>query len=313
MILISYLAAIVQHKGIKFQWCPVIQGVEGNGKTLLTRCVAFAIGHRYTHFPKAAELDSKFNDWLYAKLFIGVEDIYVPDGRLQIMEAMKPMVTSERQEIEPKGGTKVTRDICANFLINTNHKDGLRKTNNDRRFAPFYTAQQSVYDLKRDGMDGNFFPRIYSWLENGGYANMAYFLSTFQIPDEYNPATLCRRAPRTTSTDNAIEEGRGSIEQEIMECTIQNTPGFKNGWISSMAVDKLLNHLNAAHKIPLKRRRQLLQNLGYDHHPNLRDGRVNNIVMPDGGKPRLYIKTGHRDATIDGAVNIERAYEDAQR
>ena len=35
--LLSYMAACVQMKGIKFQWAPLIQGVEGNGKSLFTR------------------------------------------------------------------------------------------------------------------------------------------------------------------------------------------------------------------------------------------------------------------------------------
>ena len=118
----------------------MIQGVEGNGKTLLTRCVAYAIGDRYTHFPKAAELSSKFNDWLYGKVFIGVEDIYVSDGQKEIMEAMKPMITAERQEIEPKGGVKVTRNICANFLINTNHKDGLKNIERSTLCTILYRA-----------------------------------------------------------------------------------------------------------------------------------------------------------------------------
>lgn len=313
LILISYLAAIIQHKGIKFQWCPVIQGVQGNGKTLLTRCVAFAVGNRYSHFPKAAEIDSKFNDWLYAKIFIGIEDIYVPDGRLQVMEAMKPMVTSERQEIEPKGGAKVTRDICANFLINTNHKDGLRKTQDDRRFAPFYTAQQSVADLKRDGMIGDFFPNIYRWLENGGYSNVNEFFHTFEIPNEYNPATVCRRAPHTTSTDQAVSNGMGNIEQEILECIFQGYPGFKNGWVSSMALDKLLNQLNANRRIPINKRRDLMSTLGYNWHPNLKDGRVNRAVSPDNGKPRLYIVDGHMGRDIPTATGIAQAYEDAQK
>jgi hypothetical protein len=79
IILLSYMAACVQHIGCKFQWTPLIQGTEGNGKTLLTRCVAYAVGEKYTHFPPANEIAEKFNDWLFGKLFIGIEDIYVPD------------------------------------------------------------------------------------------------------------------------------------------------------------------------------------------------------------------------------------------
>ena len=312
-ILLSYLAAIVQHKGIKFQWCPLIQGVEGNGKTLLTRCVAFAIGNRYTHFPKAAELASKFNDWLYGKIFIAVEDIFVSDGKLEIMEAMKPMITSERQEIEPKGGVKVTRDICANFIINTNHKDGLRKTSTDRRFAPFYTAQQNVADLKRDGMWGDYFPNLYRWLDKGGYAIVSELLHTYEIPIEYNPALECRRAPMTKSTTSAIRHGLGGIEQEVLEVIDQGMPGFKNGWVSSMALDRLLDKLQATRRVPQNRRKDLLLSLGYEYHPGLKEGRVNNPVMPDNGKPRLYLQINHPKATLVTAGEIAKEYEKDQK
>jgi hypothetical protein len=313
-IILSYLAALIQHKGVKFQWAPLIQGVEGNGKTFFTRCIAYAIGDRYSHFPKAAEIASKFNDWLYAKIFIGVEDIYVHDSKYEVMETLKPMLTSERQEIEPKGGAKLTRDICANFLINTNHKDGLRKTQNDRRFAPFYTAQQSVADLKRDRMLGEYFPELYNWaIRTQGFAIIADYLENYAIPYSLNPATGCKRAPITSSTEAAIEHGMGGIELEIQEAMEQGVPGFKNGWVSSMALDKLLIRLHAGRRIPINKRRELMQSLGYDIHPNLKEGRTTGIVQPDGGKPRLYIKMDHKDNNLMGASEIAKAYSEAQK
>lgn len=41
--------------------------------------------------------------------------------------------------------------------------------------------------------------------------------------------------------------------------------------------------------VPRNKRRELLRSLGYDWHPALEgtNGRVNNVVMPDNGKPRL--------------------------
>lgn len=312
VILLAYMAALIQHKGVKFQWTPVIQGVEGNGKTLLTRCVAFAISTRYSHFPKAAEIASRFNDWLYRQIFIAIEDIYVPDSRLEVVEALKPMITNERLEVEAKGGVKKTRDICANFLINTNHKDGLRIKDNARRFAPFYTAQQSVSDLRRDGMLGDYFPNLYRWLGKDGYAIVCEFLHTYEIPDEYNPA-LGHRAPRTSSTVEAVNQGLGNVEQEILESVSQGLPGFKGGWISSTALDRLLEKLNATRRIPQNRRRDLMRDLGYEWHPKLSDGRTNRIVLPDGNKPRLYIKTDHADRNLESVALITEAYEKAQK
>jgi len=319
-ILLAYMAACVQYKGVKFQWAPFLQGAEGNGKTLFTRCVAYAVGDRYSHFPKAQEIASKFNDWMFGTIFIGVEDIYVPDSKADVWEALKPMITSDRLEIEGKGGKKVTLGVCCNFLINSNHKDGLRKTRNDRRIAPFFTAQQTDADLARDGMTGTYFVDLYDWLKGTGrfagaapgYAHVAEFLQTYAIPDELNPAKDCHRAPVTSSTEAAIAAGLGSIEQEIIEAIEQGVPGFANGWVSSIALDRLLEKLNRSRAVPPNKRRDLLVSLGYDWHPGLVQGRVNNIIAPDNGKPRLFIRQGHIAAQLVGPANIARAYTEAQ-
>lgn len=313
LILICYLAAIVQYPGVKFQWCPLIQGVEGNGKTILSQCVAYAVGDRYSHYPKSAEMSGKFNDWLYGKIFIGVEDVFVPASKLEFMEAIKPMITNSRQEIEPKGGKKITRDICANFLLNTNHKDGLRKTRNDRRFAPFYTAQQCEADLIKDGLTRQYFYSLVKWLKEGGFAIVAEFLNTYRIDDEFNPAVYCTRAPRTSSTEAAIVQSRGMIEQEILESVEAGISGFKGGWISSLALALLLDRLKASNRVPHNKRRELLKTIGYIPHPGLTDGRVNNLVMPDNGKPRLYIDERHAARELVGPGIIAKAYTDAQK
>lgn len=312
MIVLAYMAACVQHKGFKFQYCLFIQGVEGNGKTFLSHCIARAIGNRYTHYPKANEITNKFNDWLYAKLFIAIEDIYTPEMRLEIPEILKPMVTSNRLEIEPKGGNKVTRDVCANFIINSNHKDGLRKTRNDRRFAHFYTPQEYARDLIRDGMTEEYFRKLYAWANAGGFAAITHFLYTMTIPDEFNPAGGCQRAPRTTSTESAIDHGRGAVEQEINEAIETGVPGFRKGWVSSIALEGLLNKLGASRRIPINKRRDLMRSLEYDYHPGLKDGRTNNTVMPDGGKPRLYVCPRHPSLALTTAAEIAKAYENDQ-
>jgi hypothetical protein len=311
-ILLSYMAAVIQYPGVKFSWAPLLQGVEGNGKTLFTMCLAYGVGFRYSHFPKAAEIASKFNDWLYCRLFIGIEDIFVSVNKQEIYEALKPMITGVRQEIEPKNGTKITREVCANFLLNTNHKDGLKKTLNDRRFAPFYTAQQTKDDLRRDGLTGLYFSKLYRWLEAEGYPIVNHFLTHYKIDPELNPAELCRVAPETSATQEAIAYSLGSIEQEIIEAIEQGIPGFKGGWASSMAVDRLLEKMRAAKYVPQNKRRDLMRNIGYDLHPHLDKGRVNNIVAPDNGKPRLYLTPDHPARTLTKAAEIAKAYSDAQ-
>lgn len=312
-ILLSYMAACVQHKGYKIQWAPLIQGVEGNGKTLFTRCVAYAIGERYTHMPPASEIGEKYNSWLFGSMFIGVEDIYVPEQKREVIEILKPMITNKRLAKRAMQSDQVMHDVCANFIFNSNYKDAVRKTQNDRRFCIFYTAQQEELHLHRDGLGGDYFPKIYGWLQAGGYAAVAGYLNRYEIADEFNPTTHCQRAPKTTSTDEAVSMSLGSVEQEIMEAVDEGRVGFQGGWISAHWVDVLLKELRKDKQVPQNRRRQLLNSLGYDWHPGLKDGRANNpIAMDEGKKSRLYIKLGHIHSNLTGGSEIARYYAAAQ-
>jgi hypothetical protein len=314
-IVLSYMAALIQYKGIKFRWCLLIQGVEGNGKSLLSECIAYAIGRRYSHFPKPAEIAAKFNSWMFGNIFIGVDDLKVPsDQMVEVIEALKPMITREYLEIEPKGKDKTSKGVCCNFIINTNHKDGLRKTSNDRRIAPFFTPQQEKSHLLRDGLTSEYFSILTNWLINeNGYAIVAEYLYTYAIPEEFNPAVKCQYAPETTSTHDAIVQGLGGVEQEILEAIEQEKPGFRGGWVSSIWLDTLLRDLQLNRRIAPNRRRDILQALGYDWHPGLPSGRVNNTVLPDGGKPKLFIKHGHKDRVITNGAAIAKSYETAQQ
>lgn len=312
-ILLAYMAACVQHRGVKFQWCPLIQGVEGNGKTLLSRVVAEAIGMQHVHSPKAQEISNKFNSWIRDKLFIYVEDVYYPDGRREVVEALKPIVTNDWQPVEPKGVDQVTCYVVANLMLNSNHRDAIRKTRNDRRFAVFYTAQQTKADIDAAGMGGDYFPRLYDWLKlENGYAIVANYLENYPIPEELNPARLCHRAPETSTTADALAESLGNVEQEILEAIHEGRPGFANGWVSSMALDRLLQSLRAGRLVPPNKRKELMGELGYRYHPGLHDGRVNNSIPTEGGKPRLYIREGHIHANLTGGAAIVEAYLLAQ-
>ena len=310
-IILAYMAAVVQHPGVKFQWAPLIQGAPGNGKTLLSRCVTEAVGRAHCHTPKPHELASRFNDWIADRIFIAVEDIYVAEGQSEILEALKPMITNDWLEVEGKGANKSSRMICANFMLNSNHKDGVRKTKDDRRFAIFYTAQQSVDDIVKAGMGGNYFPELYNWLKRDGYAIVTDYLKNYAIPAELDPAGECHRAPQTSSTDEAVQASAGRLEQEIIEMIEQEQVGFRNGWVSSHFLDLLIKSQNMESRYPRNKRGDLMLELGYFPHPGIHRGQVHNPVSPDGCKPRLWIMPGHPSESLRGA-EVARKYSEDQ-
>lgn len=316
LVLLSYMAALVQYPGVKFQWAPLIQGMEGNGKSLMiTQVLAFCVGWRYTHLPKASDLAGnglKFNGWMINKLLIIIEEIFVAE-RNEVTEALKPMITDGRMEVQSKGSNQYMADTPFNTLMMSNHKDAIRVTFDNRRYAMMFMAQQSMMDLRRDGMTGDYFPMMNNWLrEKEGFEAMNYFLRNFAIPEELNPATLCVRAPVTSSTKEAVSLSMGGIEQEICDAIDEGRPGFAGGWVSSIALNVLLTKIRAAGKVPQNKRRGMMKGIGYDWHPALVDGRVNNAVVQEGGKPKLFAQIDHINNNLNSCADVTRSYIKAQ-
>ena len=285
-IVLSYMAACVQHIGVKFQWCPIIQGAEGNGKSFLTRALIAAVGDRHSHLVNPKDLANKFNFWIEGKVFAGVEEVYISDRR-DAIDALKILVTNDRVEIQPKGGNQYMGDNRANFMMNSNHQDAIRKTKDDRRYAPFFTAQQTYADIIRDGMGGDYFPDLYEWARADGYSIIANYLVNYAIPDQFNPATKCHRAPDTSSTLTAIKVSQGPVEQEIENAIEEGKQGFRGGWISSIELDRLLHIARKAHMIPRNRRTEMLEVMGY-----VKMGRATMEIQKEGGRPMLYMMRG---------------------
>lgn len=309
-IALAYMAALVQFPGVKFKWAPVFQGVEGNGKSLISMVLEQAIGASYTRRPKAASLGGQFNPFMDRSLLVAIEDI---DANMEQWEAFKTNITNERIPVEKKGVDERTITSYANFIFNMNSKDGLRKSKTDRRICPLFTAQQSTADLERDGMVGNYFPALYDWLRvGGGFAVVTHYLRTYSIPEELNPATRCQRAPETSSTVEAVERGAGTIEQEVTEAIESELVGFKGGFVSSHFLDRLLTDRRL--KLSRSRRDSMMRALGYELHPALlKDrGRTNTVVSPDGMRPKLYCRIGSPGWEAPTARAVAEMYVSAQ-
>ena len=315
-IVMAYAAALVQHQGKKFTWCLYIQGTQGNGKTVLTKCIEQAIGWKYCHTVPAAKLGGNFNDWFENKVLITVDDFHAVDS--SIFEILKPYITSERLEIEGKNKKKYMADICANFIITSNHKGAIPITKESRRFAPIFTAQQSVEDKVRDGLTDDFFIPLHDWLENqGGYGIIAEYLHTYQIPDRLNPAVGCFTAPVTRSTGLACIESKDPLQVEVEEAIAEGRPGFRGGWISSVAFASLYAEKFNHKRMPNNALSDLMAVLGYEPHPGLNQGRCTAYITTAARdemlrRPRLYILKDHKDRRLAGPA-VATAYVESQR
>lgn len=312
-ILLHWMASACQNVGKKFFWWPAIQGTKGNGKTMLLDIMTYCIGRRYTHLvnPEAMlKTGNQFNDWILNKMFIGIEEIRT-DGRRDLLNMLKTTVTSLSIVAEGKGLKQVTVDNRANGMALTNYQDGLPIDDDERRYAIFFTAQQRAEDIIRDGMGGEYFPKLWDWLREDGFAIIYDYLLTFPLRAELDPAQDAHRAPLTTSTKEAVSASMGIVEQEILEAVAEGRPGFVGGIINSKAVSALAEKMRRS--IPSRKMRAMMQTLGYDWHPRLPDGRATTPVQGAyGGKVRLYVQHGHAALLLPSSAEVSALYDSLQ-
>ena len=277
-VLFAFLAQCVQRPGVKVGWSVLIQSMEGAGKTIFKTIMETALGSSYVHGPNARELGDgggKFNGWMRNKLMMVVDEIRTDEKR-ELIEVMKPWITEYRIEIQNKGQDQDMGDNPTNWLMFTNYRDAIPINDKSRRFAIFYSAIQTTADLEAAGMVGRYFSDLYDWLNADGAAYIAHWLMNYPIPAEFDAMLGCTRAPRTTSTDAAIAESRGWLEQTIIDAVESGVQGFRNGWVSTVAVCKFLHDNDQ--RVPGGRSiSQALVSLGYTMR-----GKATKVYMQEG-------------------------------
>jgi len=305
-ILLAFMAQCIQRPGVKVKWAVVIQGVEGLGKTLFEYIMAAALGPSYVHVPAAKELTEgggKFNGWMRNKLMIIINEVK-SDEKRELVEVMKPWITDKRIEMQNKGQDQDMADNPTNWLMFTNHKDAIPISVNGRRYAIMYSALQSSSDLARLGMTDEYFSKLYDWAESGGMAHVVDYLMKYAVPADLDGKIGCTRAPRTSSTDEALAESRGWLETMILEAVERQDQGFRGGWVSSCAVSKLVK--DNGQRLPVSRTLGMIfKSIGYH-----RIGLAPRVFQQEGSpyKATLYSVMEGADVSTFGTL---QGYEPA--
>ena len=260
-ILLDYIAHNAKYPGHKIPWAPLVQSVEGAGKGIFKSLFSYLVGSSYFHSPNAKELvegGSKFNAWMRGKLFILVDEIKT-DERRDMIEVLKPWISEKEIEIQGKGHDQRKEDNYANWAFFSNYKDAVPINQNSRRFAIFYSTIQSTTDLHERDMNDGYYSWLYNWFDGDGCAILAnHFVNEYEL----ERGAISMRAPKTSSHSEAVKHGRSPTERAILDAVESGLPGFRGGWISTIATVKRLKEIGVrvASQSGLER---IIEGLGY--------------------------------------------------
>jgi hypothetical protein len=314
-ILISWMAAFVQYSGKKFLWSPFIQGVEGNGKSLIARVLTYCIGDDHVEDVDPEDFcnsGGKFNSYIKNHRLAVLEEIKT-GSRNQAEAALKRFIGNSRIQTQAKGVDQLTIKTCINWLLMSNYKDAVKVTDHTRRFAILFCAQQETEDLALNDMQrgGKYFSNLFDWFYNqDGWAKTAHFLDTYKIPDEFNPATLADKAPITSSFLEAINESKSAPHQAVSEAITSGKAGTLKSWLSVQALRTILQNEYGIKPPSGKMLAIYLKQEGYVKHPALTNqGRATRAIMQESNnRSVLYVKSGSIQSQIADATQATNQY-----
>ena len=220
-LIINYLAHNVQYAGKKIQWSIVLQGVQGDGKSLLAEMMQHVMGFNNVRLMNVQTLESNFTGWAAGQCMTFIEELKLDNyKKYEILNNLKPYITNDVIECTKKGKDPQVVVNTTNYFALTNFKDALPIDSTDRRWAIFFSQWQSSAKLLNFIKDNpDYYSDLYRDMRDN-VGEIANWLKCHVIPQSFKDLN---RAPDTSAKNTMLELGRSDasllIEDAINEFT----------------------------------------------------------------------------------------------
>jgi Bifunctional DNA primase/polymerase, N-terminal/Family of unknown function (DUF5906)/Primase C terminal 1 (PriCT-1) len=148
--LLTWMAHLIQHPGVKMEQAVLLKGAAGIGKTYLGKVLRDLVGKQYTINLSPLALQNRFNSWMENALLVLVEEVSETSSR-RLLETLKALITDHVVRIERKGCESFETSNRSNFMMFTNHEDAMDLLSDDRRiwvYSSKAVKQQAAYYLE---------------------------------------------------------------------------------------------------------------------------------------------------------------------
>ena len=228
-LLMGWLAHTVLRPGKKIPWAPIIQGVQGSGKSffgaIVRKCLGDVFvpgnntiqprGHVRVVQPSDLANSGGFTDWANGRAVTIFEEIYIQGGsKWALTNIVKPYISEHIVSLNRKGSVG-SFDIPnrTNYIAFTNHRDAVPLEASDRRwFVLFATLLDALVTADSAYMDTVYFPALWNALVSGVTAGT--LLAWLQ---PWLAVTLPHRAPHTAEKQSMMVASESDITEIIRD------------------------------------------------------------------------------------------------
>lgn len=207
----NFLRYIAENPGNRVSWAVLLQGAEGDGKSIpITRVMARLLGHSNTTNISAQTIESSiFTDWAENHRLGVIEEIKLHGhNRFDILNKLKAVITNEVIEIHPKGFKVYTVPNTGNYYLTTNYKDALPIASGDRRYMILFS--QFPAGLRKDT---KYFDALYGAIDSSdGTVSIGQWLLSIDYHEEFKPQS---HAPETRAKELASAIACDDVRDEM--------------------------------------------------------------------------------------------------
>jgi hypothetical protein len=288
-LLLSWLAYIVQTGG-KVNWSPVLQGVENDGKSFFGRVMAAVLGGDNFNQINGSDLAEKYTSWAEGSQVCLIEEVRLHGtDRFAVINKLKPYISNDMVSIRRMKTDSYKVINTVNYLLTTNHKDGVPVNDNSTRYFPIFSRWQTKLHLDRFNADNpTYYRKLHEVIEHAG-ALRRWFLD-YELHPEFDPV---ERARESASLKEMRFLNQTEEEENMAAILDKDEPGVCRELLDSSALADVMAETGLSVPYGLAWKRMLSENgftyLGAVKH----DGKTRKFWSQE---PDKFVKNGRIDA-----------------
>lgn len=216
-LLLSWMAYIVQTNG-RNNWCPLIQGAEGDGKTTIAEALAAALGGSINAATVNGDtMAEKYSPWAEGKLFLFVEEVRLHgENRFDVLNKLKPFISNRTVPVRRMNSDVYNVLNTVNYMMGSNFKNALPINDEDTRYFPIFSRWQSKRKLDAFKAANPTYYANLAEIKQHGDALRRFFLD-YELHPDFHPE---KRAPSSAARQEMVALNKTEEEElldEVME------------------------------------------------------------------------------------------------
>lgn len=273
-LLLQWIAHNAQYPGRKIRWSPIIKGVPGDGKSIVSDLMRAVLGIRNVKMTSISNLSNSggFTDWATGAAVNFIEEIQLTGKeRYKLFNAMKTYIADNFIDLNRKGRAASVESLynVTNHWANTNYGDALPIDDGDRRwcvvFTPYSTITEAAAAKGLPGADSlvAHFKMLGASMRAEPGAWRAWMLSI--DTSSFDPDG---RAPDTNEKLSMKLMSQDMLDQAVLDVLEQGGIGITKDAFCSKSVMGMVE-LRVGEKPATRTWNTLLTRLGYQQHEKM--------------------------------------------